>query len=315
VAGRQENEVLPFDRLHGIDVGVSLLADRVVGRGDFLAEQVDLAVKLEDGKLEIGPVKLEFQGGRYSGRANIDGRSDPPELSLLLLGLDLDLGTALAQVQKQPVATGTADLSLELECRGRSAEELLASLEGDASMAIHDGQLRVKHMGFIAQSVFRSLYDSARESLAGAARKIAPPFRRGSGTEDAADAETRPIQCFAADFGIVGGVASARVLALDTSDLVMVGSGQVDLVAKRYEIHVEPRNKRRSLFTVTVPLDIEGPLNRPEVTASLLGTTGATATSFFDNLTRPTADFLLPFVDDSVWSEKSCADLREELYH
>ncbi len=314
-AEQPARDALPFDQLHRIDADVSIRADRVVGRDDLLVEQADLVLKLEDGKLQIGPVKLEFQGGRFSGSARIDARPDPPELSLDLVGLEMHLGRALAQVQERPTVTGAADLSLQLESRGRSRQALRAALRGNASMAIHDGELHVRQMGLVAQDLFRSLYGSASRRLAGTTRKIVAPFRRGGGKANEADAETRPIQCFAADFGIVDGVATARVLALDTGDLVMVGTGEVDLVRERWDIYVEPNTKRRSLLTLTIPLDIEGPLNRPTVSPNLLGATGTTATNFLDNLTRPGARFLLPFVDDGLWSQKSCADLRDALYY
>jgi hypothetical protein len=309
------SDFLPFDSLHRIDADISIRANRVVGRADLVAERVDLVLDLENGNLEIGPVELEFKGGRFSGSAHIDARPDPPELALDVDGLEMHLAKALAQVQERPAVTGMADVSLQLRSRGRSAEELLAVLRGNASMAIHDGELRLRRMNLIAQDAFRSLYGSARSRLAGAKRKVVSPFRRGASEEEVADPDTWPIQCFAADFAIVDGVATARVLALDTSELVMLGSGEVDLVRGRWHIHVQPRTKRRSVLTVTVPLDIRGPLARPEVSPNLMGATGATATSFFSNIARSGAEFLLPFVEDGLWSEKSCADLRDALYY
>ena len=101
-----ESEALPFDRLRALDADVSLHADRLVGRGDFLVEEMDLALKLADGELALGPVTLAFEGGSFTGSARIDARSDPPKLSLDLEGTEMHLGRALAQVQERPVATG-----------------------------------------------------------------------------------------------------------------------------------------------------------------------------------------------------------------
>jgi hypothetical protein len=102
------------------------------------------------------------------------------------------------------------------------------------------------------------------------------------------------------------------VLALDTGEMVMLGRGKIDLVQERYDIRIKPKLKRRSLLEVTIPLHIHGPLNRPEVSPSLLAATGTTATGFFKNLAQSGARFL-PFVDTGLWSQKSCADLREAL--
>ena len=83
----------------------------------------------------------------------------------------------------------------------------------------------MKRMGLIAQDVFGNLYGGVRKGVAGTTRRIGGLFTPATGSEAATDADTDPIQCFAADFGIVEGVATARVLALDTGEMVMLGNG------------------------------------------------------------------------------------------
>jgi len=306
------NQTLPFDRLRGFDADLSLHADRVVGRDDLLVERVALSLTLVDGDLALGPVTLAFQGGSFTGSARIDARSDPPKLSLDLEGTDMHLGRALAQIQERPAVTGLSDLSLHLESRGASVDSLRAALSGDASLAIREGQLHVKRMGLIAQDVVGNLSGSVRKGVAGTTRRIGRGFTPATGREAAADADTKPIECFAADFGIDEGVATARVLALDTGEMVLLGTGQIDLVQERYDIHIKPKLKQRSLLEVTIPVDIRGPLNRPRVSPNLVGATGTTAIGFLKSLVRPGAQ-LLPFVGAGLWSQKSCADLREAL--
>jgi len=303
-----ESEALPFDRLRGLDADISIHADRVVGRDDFLLEHVALTLKLADGDLELGPATLAFEGGSFTGNARIDARPDPPKLSLDLEGTEMHLGSALAQLQERPVATGIADLSLQLESRGASFEALRAGLGGDASLAIRGGQLHMKRMGLVAQGVFRSLYRGTRHGVVRTAQMV----RGGDGEADAANADSKPIQCFAGHFEIDKGVATARVLALDTGEAVMLGTGQIDLVQERYDIHIEPKVKQRSILAVTVPLEIQGPLNQPKVSPRLLGAARSTATGVLGTLTRPAAR-ILPFVDEGLWDQESCADLREAL--
>ena len=305
-----ESEALPFDRLHGLDADVSLRVDRVVGRGDLLVEEMTLTLKLADGDLALGPLALEFQGGSFTGSARIDARSDPPELSLVLQGKGMHLGRALSQVQERPTATGSTDLSLRLESRGASFEALRAGLRGDASLVIRDGQLYVKRMGLVAQDVFGNLYGSVRKGVTNTTRIIGRGSTSGDGSGEAAD--TKPIQCFASAFEIDAGVATARVLALDTGEAVMLGTGQIDLVQERYDIHIEPKVKQPSILAVTVPLDIQGPLSQPKVSPKLLGATKSTATGVLGKLTRP-ATKILPFGNAAQTEQRSCADLRETL--
>jgi hypothetical protein len=305
-----KSEALPFNRLHVLDADLSLQADRVVGRGDLLVEEMALSLKLADGDLEVGPVTLAFEGGSFTGSARIDARSEPPKLSLDLEGKDMHIGRALAQIEERPSVTGLSDLSLNLASRGASVDALRATLSGDASLAIREGQLHVERMGLIAQDVFGNLFGSVRKGVTSTTRMV----RRGSdaGEGNATDADTEPIQCFVADFEIDKGVATARILALDTGEIVMLGTGQIDLVQERYDIHIEPKVKGRSILAVTTPLDIRGPLSHPKVSPDPLGGAKTTATGFFKNLVPPGAA-LLPFVEAGIWDQKSCADLRQEL--
>ena len=92
----------------------------------------------------------------------------------------------------------------------------------------------------------------------------------------------------------------------------VTSTGQIDLVQELYDIHIKPKMKRRSELSVTVPVQIQGPLNHPEVSPSLLGATKSTTTGILRNLVPPGSE-ILPFVDKGLWSQKSCADLRQEI--
>jgi uncharacterized protein involved in outer membrane biogenesis len=306
-AARPESAALPFERLHSLDADVSLQADRVVGRGDFLIEQMELPLKLEGGDLVLGPVELAFEGGSFTANARVDASANPPALSLDLQGTEMNLGTALAQLQEQPAVTGIADLSLKLGSRGASARALRAALEGNASLAIREGEIHVARIDSIAQDLLRSLVSGIRSSLDRTTRMILGQSRAGAGNA----AEAHPIQCFAADFEIEGGIAMARVLALDTGEIVMVGEGEVDLVRARYDLTVRPKVKQETLVAVTIPLDIEGPLSDPKVSPKVVGAAWSTATGVLSNLTRATR--VLPLVDAGLWRRESCADLRKAL--
>jgi uncharacterized protein involved in outer membrane biogenesis len=224
----------------------------------------------------------------------------------------MHLGRALAQIEERPSATGRTDLSLNLESRGASVDALRSALSGNASLAIREGQLHVDRMRLMAQRVVRDLSASVGHGVTSTGRRVLG--HSDASKKTATDADTEPIQCFVADFEIDEGIAKARVLALDTGETVMLGTGQIDLVQERYDIHIEPKMKQRSLLAVTVPVQIRGPLSHPEVSAKPLGAAGTTAKGVLRNLVPPGAEFL-PFVDEGLWDQNSCADLRQELSH
>jgi uncharacterized protein involved in outer membrane biogenesis len=71
------------------------------------------------------------------------------------------------------------------------------------------------------------------------------------------------VQCFVADLPLRHGVVTTRALMLETSDLVLQGSGSANLAQERVELRLRSQSKHFTVGVLPVPLLISGPFADP----------------------------------------------------
>lgn len=62
-----------------------------------------------------------------------------------------------------------------------------------------------------------------------------------------------PIRCAFGDFAVRDGVMTARALAFDTTDTIIVGEGSISLRDETLDLRLRPRPKDRSLLSLRSP--------------------------------------------------------------
>jgi uncharacterized protein involved in outer membrane biogenesis len=72
-----------------------------------------------------------------------------------------------------------------------------------------------------------------------------------------------PIRCAFGDFVVKDGVATARALAFDTTDTLVIGDGTINLRDETLDLRLRPRPKDRSLFSFRAPLLVGGTFKDP----------------------------------------------------
>jgi AsmA-like C-terminal region len=164
-----------------------------LGWGWLLAYDVDLAVdiarlrhqrrelpgagaalRLQDGRLALTRLHAPVGDGTLEGQVSLDGKA-----GYLQLATDLRLEGARADTLAALLAPGSGlqgrlDLAARLDGQGRSVAELVGSLTGDGSVALHEGRLPEVELGPASGSDV-----SATPSLEGAS--LQGPFRVGNG--------------------------------------------------------------------------------------------------------------------------------------
>ena len=88
-----------------------------------------------------------------------------------------------------------------------------------------------------------------------------------------------PIRCAFGDFAVEDGVMTARALAFDTTDTIIVGEGTVSLRDETLDLELRPRPKDRSILTLRSPLVAKGTFKDPSFRPDFarLGLRGAIA--------------------------------------
>lgn len=242
---------LPFDGLKAIDVKASLKADEIVlpGGADLARTAFDL--KLEKGRLTVEPLQTTVSGGNLKGAVALDASGKVPTLSLVLAGQGVQTAALLEKVGVSGfLQGGLTDLDVRLKGNGASVRDLMAGLDGEATVRMGDGRVRRQALELAGADVAMQLLDALN------------PLAQRS--------EYTPLSCAVAHFQVKDGIAGAQNgIAVETDSVNIVGSGAVDLKTERLDFTVKPEAREGLGINIGSSLAslvrIHGPLAQPTV--------------------------------------------------
>ncbi|TCR62206.1 AsmA-like C-terminal region-containing protein [Bosea sp. BK604] len=131
---------LDFDAwtAHDVDLRVSVDAARISG-----ARLADVATQflIKKGRFEAGLLRASAYGGSAKGRLLAVSAPNGVDVRLQAVFDRINLTQGGADMPDLPRLSGTGNLQLNLEGSGASAEDVVASLAGKASIALRQGEL------------------------------------------------------------------------------------------------------------------------------------------------------------------------------
>lgn len=190
--------------------------------------------------LRISPVDIAYLGGHVKGGFDADFAHSPPALKLEAEGRRLSLARLLKRLDKAPAASGPLDFDLEVTAKGEDFHTLLASLNGQAWGSIQRGSLADRTINLAGQNIVDWVFTRAA----------------GGGA---------PLLCFVARFDFKDGIGAARELVLETDKVQAVGGGTLNLRNETMSFVFMPRPKQDKLVGEVGPVDVRGPLSKPEI--------------------------------------------------
>jgi AsmA protein len=244
---KRGERVLPaghFDprRLRVIDAEVRLQAHRVRGIGTLPLEDFDGVVKLNDAVLKLDALKLSAARGTLVARATLDARkgdSLQSEIDTEIRHLHLD--QLIPSKSSLAKGSGLVNVNAALSGRGNSIADAAAKSNGRVAATIHDGRVS-------------NLVDAASGLAIGRVLALLA----------AGDREI-PLNCGATVFDVQAGQGQSTLFVLDTSQTQVLGRGHFDLANERFDLHVEPKPKRKGLLSLRTPVDLKGSFSHVDV--------------------------------------------------
>ncbi len=238
----------PYDlaKLRAMDADVRLRAMRI-NAPSLPLDDMDAHLLLEGGMLKLDPLNFGVADGDIRSRIRMDARTDTIRTRADAKLAGLNLSKLLPTVKLAQNAIGKVGGEVGIEGTGNSIAAMLGSSDGN--MAFGMGQGRISNM----------LMEMAGIDLAEIIK-----FKLGGDRQI-------PVRCAFADFGVDDGLMTARSLAFDTSDTILVGSGTVNLRDEKLDLTIRPRPKDRSLLVFRTPLRVDGTFKKPGVHPDLAG--------------------------------------------
>jgi uncharacterized protein involved in outer membrane biogenesis len=276
---------LDISRVRNMDARVSYRAARV--RSERLPLRgLELNVSLDHGLLRLDPMTLELVQGRIGGAASINARQDLPrvDVDVRLTNARLESMFRLAS-GKQPL-TGELVGRVRLTGRGLSVRDAAANAHGDLTLVTPRGEVREAFAELTGINV-----------------------ARGLGLLLSGDQSKTDVRCAVASFRVTNGIARSRTIVFDTSDMLITGSGTVNLRNETFDLEIEGEPKEPRLLRVAAPISIEGRWRAPEVGVEIEDAVdqGGLAAALA-SLVAPIAA-VLPFVDPGLAEHTDCGAL------
>jgi uncharacterized protein involved in outer membrane biogenesis len=196
---------------------------------------------LEDGRLKIEPFDLGAAGGQFAGTVHVDARRDPASFALDMRLRNLQLPELMPRLKQMQDALGSINGVIELQGEGNSAAKVLASADGQFAVIMGPGRMSNLLLEVAGLDIAEAL-----AFLIGKDRLVR-------------------LRCAYADFGLQDGIATARSVAIDTSDTALLLRGEIDFGDESLDLTLVPRPKDVSPVSIRTPIRIKGTLADPDV--------------------------------------------------
>ncbi|MDM0074717.1 AsmA family protein [Variovorax sp. J2P1-59] len=248
---------LPFDALPQFPMQIALKVERFNMPGTPTLSALNLHWVSEAERLTIEPLSFAAAGGEVRGRLSVAlPRNAPPRTDVLMNARSLSVETLDAQWGGgSHFKGGRANLDLKLAMTGRTPRSLAASSTGDVQLTMRDVSLTGK-----AAALDRDIVARLLEML----------VPKQGGRPDLV------VQCAVARLPLRNGVAVIdRSIAMETSQLAVTASGELNLAKQTIELAFRPRVKKGldlnpgSLVQLML---VKGPLEKPELSIDPKGT-------------------------------------------
>jgi hypothetical protein len=220
-------------------LSLEIAADAVEGSGGK-AGGLTAHLVYAKSRLRVSPLDLEYLGGTIKGEVDVNLAPSPPALKLKAAVRKLSLEQLFKRLDKAPAASGPLDLDLAVTVNGADLHALLASMSGQVSGSIKGGSLANRTINLAGQTIIEWMFTRSADGSA-------------------------PLVCFVTRFDFKGGIGTARQLVLETDKVQAPGGGTLNLRNETMDFVFTPRPKRNDLVGEVGPVDVRGPLSKPEI--------------------------------------------------
>ncbi len=259
------DRTLPLDALRLGDADIAFTFGEIRSQGVAWHEIAGHAV-LQDGKLTIDPLAAQTRSGRLEATLGVDTANPfsaaDPRVALTLLAPGLAIKPVLAAFGLPDETSGALEINADLRGTGATPRALLANAGGRLGLALVDGDIENRTLVALVGDVLR-------------AARLPTDF---------AGAAHSHLRCFALRLNAPSdgpgvGTATIGALVLDTSRLLLQGSGTLGLSDLGLALRLRPVLRLGSGPGFAVPVRVGGTLRQPKASLDIGGSLEAALTN------------------------------------
>jgi uncharacterized protein involved in outer membrane biogenesis len=237
---------LPLAWLDGYSINTDL-SGLDLKLGDSSMQVQEGRLRVDGGILNIDPFKIRYRDADLDGRLRVDGRQTPV-LEFRGRTLGFDVGHLARRAGISQDARGKFDLLVDVTATGQSSADMAASSNGRLIVLMTEGHIPEQALPLNALDVFIGLM---------------PGLGRPKGMT---------IECAMVDMPVDEGIASAHVMSVDTPNMLLIGTGTIDLGKEKIKLLFDPRAKHARVVAHGARVKLSGPLTQPKTSLDVTRT-------------------------------------------
>ncbi len=241
------SDPLPLDGLKAADANLKFTTKQLI-TSSLTMDKVNLNIKLKNGKLDIAPLSGNYAGGKLTANVTLDAsQGKTATLSEDITLKQIELGQIPQLKEKKLLTGGKTDVTIKSKGSGASVSAIMAGLNGNILINTGAGKISNEAIDEAGAGVVLSAFDM-----------LNPMAEKEKHTA---------MECFVIKFDIKDGIAKTdKGIALQTTNVNVVGSGTIDLKTEKLDLGVKPQARENtgiSLGSLVSMVRIAGTLAEP----------------------------------------------------
>jgi uncharacterized protein involved in outer membrane biogenesis len=268
-------------------------------------------------RLRAADIHLTYRGdhieNRYTPFDHIEARLDVVDGRITLHPLDLAVGSGRvsSNIELTPGAHDVITARADIKFQHVDLSRVLQATHTFKGQGVIGGEARIDTNGNSLASMMGQGNGEAKLILLGGGNLSAllvdiSGLQFGNALLSSLGVPNRAdIQCFVTDMPLHQGIASTKVLLLDTTEGRITGRGDIDFRDQSLDYSLTTRSKHFSIGSLPGPVNITGPLGDPSIRPSTETVARAGAAVGLGILLTPLGA-LLPTIQFGVGNDNAC---------
>ncbi|MFY3382862.1 AsmA family protein [Paracidovorax sp. MALMAid1276] len=246
-AGKGRGKVLPdskfaAERWNAMDMDIVFKGRHIVRPESLPLQDLSVHAVMQDAQLKLAPLTFGVAQGRIESQVSIDGRAPPLKAQIRGTVQGLQLSELFPKVQLMKKSFGRMDGAIALSSRGNSAAGLLGQGTGEMRLYVREGVLSKQMLDLAALNVGSIIVGR----LFGEDKEV-------------------HLRCAVADFTVVDGLATTRVVKMSTDDAIVEATGTIDLGTEAMNLRIKPQSLEWKFLSLRSPLYVKGTFGNPDI--------------------------------------------------
>ena len=243
----QRGKVLPdsnfaADRWNAMDMDIVFKGRNIIRPESLPLENLSTRAVMENAQLKLDPLTFGVAEGKIESQVTIDGRKAPLKAQIRGTVQGLQLSALFPKVELMKKSFGRMDGAIALESTGNSVAGLLGKGTGEMRLYVRDGTLSKQMLDLAALNVGSIIVGK----LFG-------------------DTQEVHLRCAVADFTVVDGLATTRIVKMSTDDAVIEATGTINLGTEEMNLRIKPESLEWKFLSLRSPLYVKGTFGNPDI--------------------------------------------------